>query len=174
MNLLWFENLLLMRLWVWNVYLVLLWNRALAYPQALLPSGGPLSREFWQLTTPLNSKNGLTHFCGIHIGSANKASVGSSRVAPVILDKTDILQLQYATTVLFGAFLQRWWKNANSVSDSRVPPANYRVHPFLSVIYTMIRTIPFNPWSARSNHLNFYPLEVVSRYRDPQLQVGEN
>ena len=39
---------------VWNAYLVLLWNRALAYPQALLPSGGPLSREFWQLTTPLN------------------------------------------------------------------------------------------------------------------------
>ena len=23
-------------------------------------------------------------------------------------------------------------------------------------------------------HLNFHPLEVVSRYRDPQLQVGEN
>ena len=22
-------------------------------------------------------------------------------------------------------------------------------------------------------HLNFHPLEVVSRYRDPQLQVGE-
>ena len=53
MNLLWFENLLLMRLWVWNTYLVLLWNRDLAYPRALLPSGGPLSREFWQLITPL-------------------------------------------------------------------------------------------------------------------------
>ena len=25
----------------------------LAYPRALLPSGGPLSREFWQLTTPV-------------------------------------------------------------------------------------------------------------------------
>ena len=23
-------------------------------------------------------------------------------------------------------------------------------------------------------HLNFHPLEVVSRYRDPQLQVGKN
>ena len=55
MNLLWFENLLLMRPWVWNAYLVLLWNRALASPRALLPSGGPLSREFWQLTTPLTS-----------------------------------------------------------------------------------------------------------------------
>ena len=24
------------------------------------------------------------------------------------------------------------------------------------------------------DNLNFHPLEVVSRYRDPQLQVGEN
>ena len=24
------------------------------------------------------------------------------------------------------------------------------------------------------SYLNFQPLEVVSRYRDPQLQVGEN
>ena len=55
MNLLWFENLLLMRLWVWNAYLVLLWNRPLAYPRALLHFGGPLSREFWQLTIPLSN-----------------------------------------------------------------------------------------------------------------------
>ena len=27
---------------------------------------------------------------------------------------------------------------------------------------------------AKSNNLNFHPLEVVSRYRDPQLQVTEN
>ena len=46
-----------MRLWVLNAYLVLLWNRALAYPRALLPSGGPLSREFWQLTTPLRQSS---------------------------------------------------------------------------------------------------------------------
>ena len=50
-----FENLLLMRLWVWNTYLVLLWNRANAYPRALLHSGGPMSCEFWQLTKPLIS-----------------------------------------------------------------------------------------------------------------------
>ena len=28
--------------------------------------------------------------------------------------------------------------------------------------------------SATLYNLNFHPLEVVSRYRDPQLQVGEN
>ena len=27
---------------------------------------------------------------------------------------------------------------------------------------------------ALNNNLNFHPLEVVPRYRDPQLQVGEN
>ena len=27
---------------------------------------------------------------------------------------------------------------------------------------------------ADLDNLNFHPLEVVSRYRDPQLQVGEN
>ena len=27
---------------------------------------------------------------------------------------------------------------------------------------------------AKVSHLNFHPLEFVSRYRDPQLQVGEN
>ena len=30
------------------------------------------------------------------------------------------------------------------------------------------------PFPAELIYLNFHPLEVVSRYRDPQLQVGEN
>ena len=31
-----------------------------------------------------------------------------------------------------------------------------------------------NPCPARLIYLNFQPLEVVSRYREPQLQVAEN
>ena len=31
-----------------------------------------------------------------------------------------------------------------------------------------------NPYPANLIHLNFHPLEVVSRYRDTQLQVAEN
>ena len=31
-----------------------------------------------------------------------------------------------------------------------------------------------NPYPAKLIYLNFQPLEAVSRYRDPQLQVGEN
>ena len=39
---------------------------SLGYPRALLPSGGPLSREFWQLTTPLNKpvEAGFVEFRG--------------------------------------------------------------------------------------------------------------
>ena len=32
----------------------------------------------------------------------------------------------------------------------------------------------FNPLTAKLFNLNFHPLEIVSRWRDPQLQVGEN
>ena len=31
-----------------------------------------------------------------------------------------------------------------------------------------------NPYPAKSIHLNFQPLEVVSRYREPQPQVVKN
>ena len=34
--------------------------------------------------------------------------------------------------------------------------------------------IIINPYPAMSIHLNFQPLEVVSRYRDPQPEVVEN
>ena len=30
------------------------------------------------------------------------------------------------------------------------------------------------PFHAKVSYLNFQPLEVVSRYRNPQLQVAEN
>ena len=30
-----------------------------------------------------------------------------------------------------------------------------------------------NPFLAKLSYLNVHPLEVVSRYRDPQLHVGE-
>ena len=31
-----------------------------------------------------------------------------------------------------------------------------------------------NPLTAKLFNLNFHPLEVVARWRDPQLQVSEN
>ena len=35
-------------------------------------------------------------------------------------------------------------------------------------------TMHIKPLGDKLNNLNFYPLKVVSRYRDPQLQVSEN
>ena len=32
----------------------------------------------------------------------------------------------------------------------------------------------FTPLTAKLFNLNFHPLEIVSRWRDPQLQVSEN
>ena len=37
-----------------------------------------------------------------------------------------------------------------------------------------VEYLAINPQSDKLNNLIFHPLEVVSRYRDPQLQVGEN
>ena len=43
-----------------------------------------------------------------------------------------------------------------------------------SVVWGDMPSPAINPKSDKSNNLNFQPLEVVSRYRDPQLQVAEN
>ena len=40
-------------------------------------------------------------------------------------------------------------------------------------LYTSIYITSF-PYPAGLIHLNFQPLEIVSRYRDPQPQVAEN
>ena len=37
-----------------------------------------------------------------------------------------------------------------------------------------ILSVLFNPLTAKLFNMNFHPLEIVSRWRDPQLQVGEN
>ena len=36
-----------------------------------------------------------------------------------------------------------------------------------------MKTLTLNPLAAKIFNLNFHPLEVVSRWRDPQLQVSE-
>ena len=44
---------------------------------------------------------------------------------------------------------------------------------FIAVLYLQAEKIQWD-CSYPLCHLHFQPLEVVSRYRDPQLQVGEN
>ena len=38
----------------------------------------------------------------------------------------------------------------------------------------MFLFFPINPYPVKLNNLIFQPLEGVSRYRDPQLQVADN
>ena len=40
------------------------------------------------------------------------------------------------------------------------------------VLHNATRSV--NPFSAKLNNLHFHRLKIVSRYRDPQLQVSEN
>ena len=47
------------------------------------------------------------------------------------------------------------------------------IYHIVFVFYGSIRA-RLNPITARLFNLNFHPLEVVSRGRDPQLQVSEN
>ena len=45
------------------------------------------------------------------------------------------------------------------------------IHYFSAELKTKIDVIPRSCFTF--SYLNFHPLEVVSRYRDPQLQAGE-
>ena len=55
-----------------------------------------------------------------------------------------------------------------SHSDSRTTCS------FYCVTVSMNGNSDINPLIAVLSYLNFDPLEVASRYREPQLQVGEN
>ena len=43
-----------------------------------------------------------------------------------------------------------------------------------TIVETRWRAGPFYPYPAKLNSSIFHPLEVVSRHRDPQLQMAEN
>ena len=47
-------------------------------------------------------------------------------------------------------------------------------YKIIKLKYFIFRLYNFNSCSAKLNNLISQPLEVVSRYRDPQLQVAEN
>ena len=54
------------------------------------------------------------------------------------------------------------------------------IKPFVMIsncqkLYGLYKNIShINPLTAKLFNRNFYPLEVVSRWRDPQLQVSDN
>ena len=53
--------------------------------------------------------------------------------------------------------------------------SNIEKYPLVSwFIQNYFSVVRVNPLTAKLFNLNFHPLEVVSRWRDPQLQVSEN
>ena len=64
---------------------------------------------------------------------------------------------------------------------SKDGPRTERVHPSTTKVHFCRLTkkdfcvvVRVNAYPAKLNNFNFQPLEVVSRYRDPQLQEAEN
>ena len=101
MNLLWFEFLLLMRLWVWNAYLVLLWNRALAYPRA--------EYDDFKLTKKTVVLRGLykKYFSVVMINPWNPHDALKHHFTSL---KTDLIFLQLG--VIEWIFPSNWFTNA--------------------------------------------------------------
>ena len=67
------------------------------------------------------------------------------------------------------------WSTGN-IEWMRKTSSHLTLHSLLS-LSSQGAWIPFshpNPLTAELFNLNFHPLEVVSRWRDPQLQVSEN
>ena len=42
------------------------------------------------------------------------------------------------------------------------------------MVIDVVSALSVNPLTAKLFNWNFHPLEIVSRWRDPQLQVSEN
>ena len=97
---------------------------------------------------------------------------------------------------LYGAFVLNWawrtfWGRWDNAHDTTPPPPRHKIHKSRSSTYarpifpTMLSfhewtgkkhyvSLNFNPLTVKLFNFNFHPLEVVSRWRDPQLQVSEN
>ena len=69
----------------------------------------------------------------------------------------------------------RRWPNIGSMYHVyRVPDEAGNVFLNTCTLFQLLKKTRVKPHPARLIYLNFHPLEVVSRYRDPQLQVSEN
>ena len=71
---------------------------------------------------------------------------------------------------------KRWTTlNQHWVSASCLLGKDVILKVIVLTLWPLISTIvTFNPLTAKFFNFNFHPLEVVSRWRDPQLQLSEN
>ena len=59
-------------------------------------------------------------------------------------------------------------------SRTSPPDTGKLTFTFLFDFHPLHCALTLTPWNTELRNLNFHPLKVVSRYRDPQLQVAEN
>ena len=58
------------------------------------------------------------------------------------------------------------------ITHNRVYDKNIIAYTHFSIYQTLLCLTYFNPLPSMLFYLNFHPHDAVSRYRDPQLQVG--
>ena len=137
---------------------------------------GPAS---WAATIPTNPK----HLYNIYTTSAQRLRCWSN-----------IAWILYKCFVLAGMLciiysIMKWGLPISwTWSDDHSPSGYLSDHGILNLFYLhaqayyKIRSLPYNykpilgvnPLAAKFFNWNFHQLEVVSRWRDPQLQVSEN
>ena len=64
--------------------------------------------------------------------------------------------------------------NQKELPETFMMISNWKTLWSLWIIDNTISVVRVDPYPAKFIYLNFHPLEVVSRYRDPQLQVVWN
>ena len=84
---------------------------------------------------------------------------GGLRSSTLPIDHIGFSQYWLFTSERGRNFLFLWNLNATAVDGRAI---------------FLVEAGSFNPLTAKLFNLNFQPLEVVSRWRDPQLQVSEN
>ena len=68
---------------------------------------------------------------------------------------------------------EQWVQGLNNLQVIRIEHCGIDGSLKYGTLFLMVVFV-INRLPAKVSDLNLHPLEVVSRYRDPQLQVGEN
>ena len=103
-------------------------------------------------------------YCGLNIGSTLSASV------ILTLEAVNFFYIIQENKELFSI-----WNNHKCLSYLfTLHLITYVMRPHPLYIFNLSVRNRLNPLTAKLKNRNFHPLEVVSRWRDPQLQVCEN
>ena len=98
-----------------------------------------------------------------------------SRIAPATVTWLHILcrNIYKMQGINLWFIFRRWANIVPALAEHFVFAGMYFIWTVLTMKFVRVDH-SFNPLAAKLLILNFHPLEVVSRWRDPQLQVSEN